>query len=200
MSDEVSKTTIESEGYIPEIWSRVLGLLINSNVEPDIPEQLSISDFVEHEENESGATLPFKVFNGMGYIYLEYSPYLLSEHNLLFKGSVYINENKLKRDLAHITPLSEDYRIGNSRADEIDYFTVSRFEQDLPEIAYVEVPGNPDFSKFLSAFNACQKIIDMVYSYSEQNLESWPEQEHQDTVKQSEKDKSANLQLLSENK
>lgn len=200
MSDKISSRELATEDYNAKDWGRWLKFSTNRYITPDLPEDFSIEDFVEHEENRSGATFPLKIFNGTGYIYLEYSPYLRSEHELLFKGNLYINEEKIKNGLDKIRPIPKDYLITYQQVDLMEYINYSDFENDLPEVAYIKIPENPEITEVSQAFKACKIITDMVYSYSEQNLDSWPKQEHQKEKSQSEDNKkSTELQLLSEN-
>lgn len=164
MDGGVSKVTFESEGYSPSEWRDVLedfeGL---SGVNPDIPEDMSLSDFLEHEENQSGATLTYNILDGLGYIYLEYSPYLRSEHGLMFRGSIFVNKEKMPSGFEEIEAPPEDYRVNRQSFLEMDYLRLSDFEQDLPEVAYLEIPENPDKKELYDAAGVTYMIVDMIY-------------------------------------
>jgi len=174
MRGNISKITFESEGYSAKDWIEVLEHFEKlSGMNPEIPEDMSLSDFFEHEENNSGATLTYNFFEKLGYIHLEYSPYLRSEHGVMFRGSVSANEERMPSGFDKIEAPPEDYRVTSQTFSEMNYLRLSDFEQDLPEVAYLEIPENPDEKELYDAVGTTSTIVDMIYDELEDSPMSY---------------------------
>lgn len=88
----VSTTTIQSEGYDPHDWIKTIDRFVNK---PELTSHLqtSIEDYVHDEENQTGGNIEVDWMDGIGLIYLTYSPYLRSKHGIMLRGDLYINKD-----------------------------------------------------------------------------------------------------------
>jgi hypothetical protein len=163
MTDPVSKVTFESEGYEVRDWTDPLGrFYMLQNAEVKIPEEMNTKEYFEHQENQSGSTITVELFNGLGFINLDYSPYLRTQKDTLFVGSVSLSENLLGSNLNELDTIFEDYTSSQIEFSGCDYIESSDFSQDLPEIAYLKIPEGYNESDLAKSTDAAQSVIEII--------------------------------------
>jgi hypothetical protein len=139
MTGGVSTRTFETEGYSPDDW---LPSLRPFEEKPFFvsqrPDEVSLKEYLRHEETKTGGNLVYNSKNEAASIYLEYSPYLRSEHDLMVKGYLSLRQEKFGSPLSQIsvTPL----RIALPTQVRPMPHIQEMDQESLPEFATIEIP------------------------------------------------------------
>jgi len=169
MNSPVSKITFESEGYAVRDWMTILSYFRNlKHAELEIPEEMSIKQYFEYEDNRSGSTLSLSLFNGLGYIYFEYSPYLRSEHGIMFKGSVYVDQENLLDEFFSLLDVFKKRYENATNFLTVDYLIPCRFSENSSEILHIEIPENYKTDKLNNIALVAWTAVYIISNYFDQ--------------------------------
>lgn len=153
-------------------------------LEPERPDAVSIEDYLMHEENQTGGNPSYRVLDGIASIYLEYSPYLRSEHDVMLRGSVSLNQAKFEKPLQKVTiaPLRivASHFTQNSTGPQA---TDAEIPEELPDIAYIELPKDSDLSDLDELVNLLRVWAKVMHQASEKDSETQVEDQIKKLIK-----------------
>ncbi|NLV13229.1 hypothetical protein [Haloarcula argentinensis] len=162
MSDEVSTRTLETEGYSPDEWLPVLKPFYDQRFwEPLWPDSLSLEDYLEHEENKTGGNPRFESRTGFATLYLRYSPYLRSEHDVMLRGDLQLNKNWGGRtlDASELQNIQESIQ-GQYMFSSTTYLSLVNLQEDEQSVLSIEVPESFSTPEYLSDIHSFKEVLE----------------------------------------
>lgn len=166
MAAEVSRVTIKSEGYDPEDWLPLLEMVDEiDNTSRRFDDSISLEKYVNHEDNATGGSLTYGISTDHpAFLYLNYSPYLRSEHDVMLEVTVSLNPEVIQeplRELNTVIDAETEYLTSGT-----GYASFYDFEDDLPDLGYITVPEGFDLEGFRSSLVDFFMTVDDIYDYS----------------------------------
>jgi len=166
MAGEVSTVTIESEGYDPEDWLPLLELVDEiDNTSRRFDDSISLEKYVNHEDSATGGSLTYSISTDHpAFLYLNYSPYLRSEHGVMLEATVSLNSEVIQEPLKELkTDFDAETEYLTSGTGYASFYD---FENDLPDLGYITVPEDFDLEGFRSSLVDFFMTVDDIYDYS----------------------------------
>lgn len=169
MPQKVSTSTMSSEGFSPEDWLPVIEPFQNpdnyypsteNDIYPLRPDQISLEDYLKHEDNQTGANPSFSYGKNFIFFWLEYSPYLRSNHDIMLRGTFAVNYEYKNRDLDRtdlsgfsetVTELVEKHKT--------EYLYPPITSEEHLDIANIEIPDPYKKPVLDETVQACDDII-----------------------------------------